>query len=86
MAPGVFGWGDVNGDGDIDIAVSGDWDDRIFVLEQNGPGSFTTYTLAEGLGQASGMKIVDTDKDGNAEIVVTSYEQNAVYIFEYIPL
>jgi hypothetical protein len=85
MAPGVFGWGDVNGDGDIDIAVSGDGDDRIFVLEQTGSGGFTTNVLAAGLGQASGMKIVDTDKDGNAEIVITSYEQNAVYIYEYIP-
>ncbi len=86
MAPGVFGWGDVDGDGDIDIAVSGDGDDRIFVLEQNAPGDFATHTLAEGLGQASGMKIVDMDKDGNAEIVITSYEQNAVYIYEYNPL
>jgi hypothetical protein len=86
MAPGVLGWGDVDGDGDIDIAVSGDGDDRIFVLEQNECGGFTTQILDQGLGQASGMKIVDMDKDGNAEILITSYEQNAVYLYEYDPL
>jgi len=49
-APGMFGYGDVDGDGDIGIAVSGDGDARTFWLEQTAPGSFTTHVIEESLG------------------------------------
>jgi hypothetical protein len=84
MAPGVFGWGDVDGDGDIDITLSGDGDPRIFLLLQDDQGQFETRVLQQNAGQAGGQKIVDLDQDGLNEIVVTSYERNAVYIYEWI--
>ena len=56
------------------------------ILESIEEGYFETQVLADGLGQAGGMKIVDMDDDGNAEIVMTVYEDNAVYIYEYVPL
>jgi hypothetical protein len=83
-APGIFGTGDVDGDGDIDVALSGDGDKRVFVLEQVAPGSFVTHVLGEDLGQAGGMKVTDLDDDGRREIVVTSYEANVIYVYEYI--
>ncbi|HUT76334.1 MAG TPA: FG-GAP-like repeat-containing protein [Polyangia bacterium] len=82
-APGIFGWGDIDGDGDLDLAVSGDGDKRAFVLEQTAPGVFATHVLAAPFGQAGGMKITDLDGDGNAEIVATCYEENLVAIFEW---
>jgi len=82
-APGVLGWGDVDHDGDIDITASGDGDPRVFVLEQVQDHSFRTHAIEENLGQASGMEVGDLDKDGRAEIVVTGYENNVIYIYEW---
>ncbi len=81
-APGIFGHGDVDGDGDIDLVVSGDGDDRVFWIEQTSPGQFATHVLETGLGQAGGMVVTDLDGDGKAEIIVTGYEANALYIYE----
>lgn len=80
-APGVFGHGDVDGDGDQDLALSGDGDDRVFWLEQTEPGLFETHVLATGFGQAAGGAIADLDDDGRAEIVFTSYETQQLVIF-----
>ncbi len=80
-APGVFGHGDIDGDGDQDLAVSGDGDDRVFWLEQTAPGTFETHVLAAGFGQAAGGAVADLDGDGRAEIVFTSYETQQLVIF-----
>jgi hypothetical protein len=82
-APGIFGTGDIDADGDIDVVVSGDGDPRVFWLEQDAPGAFTSHVLAEELGQAGAMKIVDLDRDGKSEILVSSYEANVLYIFQH---
>ena len=34
--------------------------------------------------QAGGMKIQDLNGDEGMEIVITAYEENSVYVFEYI--
>jgi hypothetical protein len=81
-APGIFGAGDIDGDGDIDILLSGDGDPRVFWLQQNGPGDFTQHVLEQDLGQAGGMLVVDLNGDGKNELVVTGYEDNKVYVYE----
>lgn len=92
-APGLFGYGDITGNGLIDLVVSGDGDSRVFWFEQNPAGIFTQHTLdgmagasinsAGSFGQAGGMQIVDLDGDGRNEIVVTIYEDNKIYIYKY---
>ena len=91
-APGLFGYGDITGNGLIDLVVSGDGDSRVFWFEQNPAGTFTQHTLdgvagasigAGSFGQAGGMKIVDLDGDGRNEIIVTIYEDNKIYIYKY---
>ncbi|MBO7127961.1 VCBS repeat-containing protein [bacterium] len=92
-APGLFGYGDITGNGLIDLVVSGDGDSRVFWFEQNPPGTFTQHTLdgeagatvnaADSFGQAGGMQIVDLDGDGKNEIIVTLYEGNKIYIYKY---
>ena len=80
-APGVFGYGDIDGDNDIDLAVSGDGDVHTYWLEQTAPGEFATHVLEEQLGQAGGGHVVDIDGDGRNEVVFTGYEDNRVYVY-----
>ena len=92
-APGLFGYGDITGNGLIDLVVSGDGDSRVFWFEQNPAGTFTQHTLdgvagasvnsAGSFGQAGGMQIVDLDGDGKNEIIVTLYEDSKLYIYKY---
>jgi FG-GAP-like repeat len=81
-APGIFGAGDLDDDGDIDLAVSGDGDARTFWLEQTAPGAFETHILEEKLGQAGGTLILDLDADGKNEVVFTGYEDSVLYIYQ----
>jgi hypothetical protein len=79
-APGVFGWGDLDGDGDIDLLVSGDGDPNIYWLQQQAGGSFTTNILVKNMPQ-SGVTAADLDGDGKVEAVVSSYEANRLVLF-----
>ncbi len=81
-APGIFGHGDIDRDGDIDLLVCGDGDPRVFWLEQVRPGTFESHVLEQQLPQSGGAKVVDLDGDGAPELVVTGYESNAVYVYE----
>ncbi len=83
LAPGPFGVGDVNHDGTPDVVMSGDGDDRLFVLTQDSPGVFTTYQLASAMGQAGGGEVTDLDHDGNSEALFTSYEAGVVKLYEF---
>ncbi|MCH9681640.1 MAG: FG-GAP-like repeat-containing protein, partial [Deltaproteobacteria bacterium] len=83
-APGIFGAGDMDDDGDIDIVVSGDGDPNVYWLEQVTPGEFETHILVEDMGQAGAMQIGDFDGDGSNETLVSSYEQDALYILRFI--
>ncbi len=80
-APGIFDYGDVDGDGDIDLLLSGDGDTRVFVLLQGPDRQFETIILDDSLPQAGGMKIRDFDGDGRNELVVTSFDNNVVYLY-----
>lgn len=79
-APGVFAWGDPDGDGDTDIIVHGDGDPRVYLLEQTSPGNFATRIIARGLPQG-GVACADLDRDGRDEIIASSYENNRLLLF-----
>lgn len=81
-APGTFGVGDIDGDGDRDLLVAGDGDPRVFWLEQVRPGHFATHVLEDTLTQAGGVLVVDLDGDGNNELLVTGYDANVVYVYK----
>ncbi|GAA3217345.1 hypothetical protein GCM10010468_40000 [Actinocorallia longicatena] len=80
-APGVFGHGDVDGDGDVDLLVSGDGDPRLFWLEQHSGRRFETHVLAENAGQAGGAIVADLDRDRRDELAFTIFESNTVAVW-----
>jgi hypothetical protein len=82
-APGVFGWGDVDGDGLIDIVVHGDGDPGVYLLRQSERGRFETLILAKNMPQG-GVAVADIDGDGVCEAVVSSYENNKLMIYDHI--
>ncbi|MER5402119.1 VCBS repeat-containing protein [Streptomyces sp. NPDC002599] len=82
-APGVFGSGDMDGDRDIDLLVSGDGDDRLFWLEQETDHTFETHVLATGAGQAGGAVVADLDLSWppRKEAVFSVFESDSVMVW-----
>lgn len=83
-APGDFHAGDLDGDGDKDLAVSGDGSRTLYWVEQKGDGTFPVHTLpdAAGWGQAGGAVVDDLNRDGVNEMVFGSFDQNALAIWQ----
>lgn len=84
-APGVFSWGDIDGDDDIDLLVSGDGDEAMYWLENQGQGAFEQRVLIERAPTAGGSRVTDLDGDGVNELLVAVYEDNAVLLFRRQP-
>jgi hypothetical protein len=83
-APGDAHAGDIDGDGDLDLAVSGDGARTLYWVEQKADGTFPVHTLPDsaGWGQAGGAIVDDLNRDGINEIVFGSFDQNALAIWQ----
>lgn len=86
-APGVFGYGDIDGDRDVDLLVSGDGDRRLWWVE-NDEGDTTLHRLTgpdEHFGQAGGAVVVDLNGNGTNELVFSSFDQSTLAIWTRDP-
>ena len=82
-APGTAAVADLNSDGRLDIAVSGDGSRAVYWMEQQQDGSFVTLQFpdSDGYGQAGGPAVVDLNRSGNPEVIFGSFDQNSVSIW-----
>jgi hypothetical protein len=73
--------GDLNQDGNLDLAVASDTAGSISILAGNGDGTFDKVAyLATGAQQVGSVAIGDFDGDGNLDLATTSAPDNAVYV------
>ncbi len=73
---GSIGFGDVDGDGDLDIAVAKNYGSSLLYIN-DGSGNFDAGTvLNTGSGTVSTMDMGDVDGDGYADIVVGKYRSD----------
>ena len=72
-APGVFHTGDVNGDGLMDVSVSGDGDDGLYVFTQESDGSFAETLVDTGTTMGGDHHMADLDGDGDMDFIWAIY-------------
>lgn len=82
-SPGAAAAGELNDDGRLDIAVSGDGSRAVYWLEQQEDGTFTTHQLPDstGFGQSGGPVVMDLNRSGKNSIVFGSFDQNSISIW-----
>ncbi|MBD1211072.1 MAG: VCBS repeat-containing protein, partial [Ignavibacteria bacterium] len=68
--------GDVDNDGDIDLAVANDGS-GVTIMFNNGSGNFSTTTLVAG-GDPTGLALADIDADGDLDLMTTNFTGNTV--------
>lgn len=73
--------GDVDRDGDLDVA-SGGWNDQVAVVLGLGDGSFGPATVLPTTPMPRSVQLVDVDHDGAADLVAASYAESMVSVFQ----
>ncbi len=74
--------GDLDGDGDLDIAVSNESLNLVTILKNNGVGTFTVSSTI-GVGSSpSGIVMGDLDNDGDLDLAVANGTSNTVSILK----
>ncbi|MBU8934421.1 MAG: VCBS repeat-containing protein [candidate division Zixibacteria bacterium] len=74
--------GDFDGDGDIDLAMSGGDQDSIYIWENDGTGSYslTSVTYLSTGSEASDLAVADFNNDNDLDLVVAGYSPHGFTI------
>jgi len=67
---------DLDGDGDLDIVISGADDLSVVVYENDGTGNFTDRSLTSGItgiNEISGLSAADYDNDGDLDLLINGW-------------
>jgi pimeloyl-ACP methyl ester carboxylesterase len=71
--------GDLDGDGDIDLATA-DWGSSVSILPNRGDGTFDPAWTYPGP-QSNDIAAADFDEDGDVDLTVTNYHEDTVAIY-----
>ena len=83
----IFDYGDLDGDGDIDLmGMGGNFPEEIVWLENDGTGTFTSHYVGSIIGgfldgELRDLHAADMDGDGDLDIVTASRSQNLIGSF-----
>ncbi len=72
---------DIDGDNDIDLVTSGQGS-YVYILKNNGVGSFNTSSGSTGLTNADDVKFADLDSDNDVDMVVVYSSSNKVTVYK----
>jgi hypothetical protein len=78
--PNYVAFGDLNGDGRLDMVASVGGDNKIDVFMNNGNGTFAAAVNYSFPDTPLSVSIGDLNGDGKADIVVTTYSSNHVFV------
>ncbi len=77
--PSSIARGDLDGDGDIDLAVASEWDDEVVTLSNDGSGGFVDPLVLPMGDDLQDVELVDLDGDGVLDVVVASAHSSEVW-------
>ena len=84
-APGVMKVGDIDGNGLMDISVSGDGDDGLYLFRQRSDNSFEEILIDSGTAMAGDHHMADLDGDGDMDFIWTIYGSQNIFAGEFNP-
>ncbi len=73
---------DLDGDGDLDVLVASEWNDRVAWYENQGSGRFTPHTITTSLDLVHSVSAADLDGDGDLDVLAVSESQDGVFWYE----
>jgi hypothetical protein len=79
------GAADLDGDGDLDLAVASMWNGVCAVFTNNGAGAFGVAFTEEFMDQAMDAEIADFDGDGNPDVAVCLFDEVGIMLGGPLP-
>jgi hypothetical protein len=73
---------DLDGDGDLDLAVTNSDDDNVSIFKNNGDGTFQSRVNFPAGDQATSVFAADLDGDGDLDLAVANYNEDSVAILK----
>lgn len=74
---------DVDGDGRLDVISIGEWSDRIFVMRNQGAGTFSQATRVDVPAQNNSGRVLDVEGDGDPDIVLAMLGNPQFGVIDY---
>jgi len=77
-------WGDMDNDGDLDLAVANDQNENNFLYSNNGDGTFSVIDneITNDGGNSFGLAWADFDVDGDIDLFIANHDDEENFLYE----